>query len=82
MMEIKLCGICARINCTAANHEPMQAQRRQNMRACSDCEEYADVACMTITPAGNAVCPRCSKRRSKLAASRAQMSMFGQERMF
>lgn len=47
-------------------------------RVCSDCEEYAPIEKMTDTPAGNVICPKCAKRRATLAASRDQMTMFGQ----
>lgn len=49
------------------------------MRSCSDCTDYAPVAQMIETPAGNAICPRCAKRRERLASERDQLSMFGQQ---
>jgi len=49
-----------------------------SLRACSDCTEYTATERMTTTPAGNVICPRCAKRRERIEASRAQLSMFGQ----
>jgi hypothetical protein len=86
MLEIKLCGVCGKYQC-AENHEPDWAHRtmevnQATMQACSDCEEYAPFFSMTKTPAGNVICPKCAKRRQRLEASRAQLSMFGQAGLF
>lgn len=51
-------------------------------RACSDCLEYAPVSTMPTTPAGNVICPSCVKRRARLAADRAQLSLLDQQSLF
>ena len=48
-------------------------------RVCSDCELWTPITVMVETPAGNSVCPRCAKRRERLASERDQLSMFGQQ---
>jgi Zn finger protein HypA/HybF involved in hydrogenase expression len=51
-------------------------------RSCSDCTDFAPVSTMITTPAGNVICPRCNRRRQKLAANRAQLALFGQRGLF
>lgn len=85
MLEIKLCATCGGYRCAEHNAEVRQANFNRvilGQRACSDCIEYALVSEMVTTPAGNVICPRCAKRRDKLAASRAQLTMFGQNPLF
>lgn len=61
---------------------PTAALEALQMRACSDCTEYAPEDQMISTPAGNVICPKCNNRRKRLAAERDQLTFFGQKGLF
>lgn len=81
MFEIKLCSVCARMNCTAGNHtaDPFG---RSTMRACQECAGYAPELEMVGLNDGRIVCGACAGRIRRMSSERAQLSLLDQQPLF
>jgi len=74
MMELKLCGSHARVNCAACRTTPEPI-----LRACADCEAYAVLETMTRKADGRMVCRQCESRIQSRERDKAQASLFVQQ---